>query len=221
MAPPTGPRGGAPTGPRVTRSSTASRGGAGPSRGGIRKSGPGGPSRVDRDGDMVMGSGATANGVKKAPPANTRRGRGGGATRGGSRTAVASAEQKIRQHLGAHHTEIASRISDKSRRKFTKLHGKKVFRITGLGDSKAAANPDQGHKAILEFLERKTSKMGKGIMINRVSFRSPQIWLGIPKGHDYFRLIPSKCLDETASHTASKRSTLLVQGRPQSSAELT
>ncbi len=85
--------------------------------------------------------------------------------------AAAVAEQKIRRHLGANDAELAARISAPARKK-TVFTNQRVFRITGLKESKAANNDDRGEKGLLDFLERKSGNKGHAIKIIRVSVRS-------------------------------------------------
>ncbi|OAA54769.1 mRNA export factor mex67 [Niveomyces insectorum RCEF 264] len=152
MAPPTGPRAETSgSGARSTRSST--RGGGS----GIRKRGGGGQ-RLDRNGDVVMGNNPISKGDGKKTNQSSR-GRGGGRS-------VAIAEQKIRRHLGvAGDASLAKRISELPRRKFSNFANRKIFKVVGLQQSKAAANPDRGEKGLLEFMERKAANMGSGIKI--------------------------------------------------------
>src|SRR6266566_2473760 len=163
MAPPTGPRNAsAPTNTRVTRSATgAARGG------GIRKRGAGGPTRVDRDGDLVMGQNLAANGDSKNSAGGPASLRGRPApTRGSRQKAVVVAEHKLRRHLGGKESELGTRISELPRKR--SLFNTKVFKITGLESSKAAGNRDRGEEGAVEFLERKTIKKGHGIKILKV-----------------------------------------------------
>ncbi|EPE07868.1 mrna export factor mex67 [Ophiostoma piceae UAMH 11346] len=154
---PSGPRGGDT---RNTRSST--RGNANKaSGGGIRKSG--GP-KLDRNGDVIMGNDPVA---KTSGGGNNRKSSGstrGG--RGGSRGA-ATAEQKIRRHLGAvGDASLEKRISELPRKRAANTAARKVFKILGLEASKAATNADRGERSVLEFIERKSAKMGgSGIRI--------------------------------------------------------
>jgi hypothetical protein len=115
----------------------------------------------------------TPTGPRRGPSSNqpTRGGRG---SRGNRRGNITATETKIRQHLGAHDADLASRISQAPHKKFTQLSGKKVFKITGVENSKAATNPDHGEKAAVSFLERKSGNHGKTITITRVSLRLKQ-----------------------------------------------
>ena len=218
MAPPTGP---AATTTRTTRSSTgAARGGAsgrggGPARGGgatrgggIRKRGAGGPARIDRDGDLTMGQVSTTNGDTRK---NTASSRGRQApTRGSRSKANTSTDHKLRQFLGAVDPQLASRISEQPR-KFREFHHKKVLKITGLVESKAATNDDHGEKATVEFLERKATKMtGRTVKISRVSI-DIRIINGFGKASAYSKvpmlaLCQATCKREKTSHATWKRS---------------
>ena len=159
----------APSGPRGdmrnTRSST--RGSAKASGGGIRKSG--GP-RLDRNGDIIMGNDAAAKTPGGPGGSSTRK--GSGSTRGGRGGArgTAAAEQKIRRHLGAvGEASLEKRISELPRKRAANMAARKMFRIVGLQASKAAANADRGEKSVLEFIERKSAKMGgSGIRVIKV-----------------------------------------------------
>lgn len=176
MPPPTGPRAGtAVNTTRTTRSATnAARGGA-VRGGGIRKRGAGAPARTDRDGDLVMD--ATPTGPRRGSSGHQpARGGRGGSARGARRGNATAAETKVRQHLGAHDADLASRISQQPLKKFQQLADKKVFKVKGLETSKAASNADRGEKVALEFLERKSANLGKTIKILRVSSSGSTPW---------------------------------------------
>ncbi|CAK7220050.1 nuclear mRNA export, poly(A)+RNA binding protein [Sporothrix curviconia] len=154
MAPPNGPRADG----RTTRSST--RGGAtsGTAGGGIRKRGGG--AKVDRNGDVIMGNNPAPKTEGRKTGVSTRGGRGGA-------RAAASAEQKIKRHLGASgEASLAKRISELPRNtKFSNMANRKVFKIVGLQQSKAASNADRGERGLLDFIERKSANMGRGLKI--------------------------------------------------------
>ncbi|CAK7207659.1 nuclear mRNA export, poly(A)+RNA binding protein [Sporothrix eucalyptigena] len=153
MAPPTGPRAEG----RTTRSSTRGGGATGASGGGIRKRGAG--AKVDRNGDVIMGNNPAAKPEARKGVNSTRGGRGGS-------RAVASAEQKIKRHLGASgEASLAKRISELPRKKFSNMANRKVFKIVGLQQSKAASNADRGERGLLDFIERKSANMGRGLKI--------------------------------------------------------
>ncbi|EFX03185.1 mRNA export factor mex67 [Grosmannia clavigera kw1407] len=147
MAPPTNTRGGSNA--RTPRGS--GRGG------GPRNRGSG--AKVDRNGDVIMGNSPVAKGDGIRKSSNSSRGRGGSRSN-------ATAEQKIRRHLGVTDGgSLAKRVSELPRKKFSSHANRKVFRIVGLEQSKAASNADRGEKGMLEFLERKSSNMGRGVKI--------------------------------------------------------
>lgn len=157
MAPPTGPRSDA----RATRSSTRNNNNNSTSSttgSGIRKRG--GAPKTDRNGDVVMGNNpATKTDGRKS---STRGGRGGA-------RAVSSAEQKIKRHLGVSgEASLAKRISELPRKKFSNMANRKVFKIVGLQQSKAAHNVDRGERGLLDFIERKSANMGRGLKIIKV-----------------------------------------------------
>ncbi len=166
MAPPTGPRADA----RTTRSSTrggSKNGGSGGANnggstgGGIRKRSNG--VKVDRNGDVIMGNSTVSKADGRKPGQASRGGRGGG------RGAASTVEQKIRRHLGVSgDASLATRISELPRKKFSNMANRKVFKITGLQQSKAATNPDRGEKGLLEFVERKSAHVGRAIKIVKV-----------------------------------------------------
>lgn len=94
-------------------------------------------------------------------------GRGGKPSNRANRKKVAAVEQKLGRHIATKDgAELASKMTDAQRKKLA-TEGK-VFRITGLENSKAANNADHGLKTALEFFERKTEKMGKRIRIIKV-----------------------------------------------------
>ncbi|ROW01504.1 hypothetical protein VSDG_02288 [Cytospora chrysosperma] len=149
--PPTGPRAGASTTTRQTRSSTgASRPSA---RGGIAKRGRGPAPRVDRDGDLVMD--AAAGGNKSGAGINknnslTRR----GTTRPSAPKANTRLQQNLARQLGGDTSQVpnapsAARLAANNT----------TLKILGMKSSKAATNPDKGEKRLLEFLERKASTL--------------------------------------------------------------
>ncbi|KUJ22431.1 uncharacterized protein LY89DRAFT_680575 [Mollisia scopiformis] len=141
-------QGAPPRGPRGASTTTRGRG-----RGGIQKRRADGPVRVDRDGDLVMD--AEAAGAKRKPgkgrmersPVPTGSGRtSGGRPRGGA--GMHKAQAAILRGMGAQQANVLeSRIGTTGN----------TLEISGLGSSKAAANPDGGVEALLAFLERKAS----------------------------------------------------------------
>ncbi|ROW11221.1 hypothetical protein VMCG_01462 [Cytospora schulzeri] len=148
--PPTGPRAGASTTTRQTRSSTgASRPSA---RGGIAKRGRGPAPRVDRDGDLVMDAAAgnkSGAGINKNT-SSTRR----GTTRPSAPKANTRLQQNLARQLGGDTSQVpkapsAARLAANNT----------TLKILGVNSSKAASNPDKGEKRLLEFLERKASTM--------------------------------------------------------------
>ncbi|KAJ9157701.1 mRNA export factor mex67 [Pleurostoma richardsiae] len=155
MAPPTGPRSGsAAVATRTTRSSSApSRGGG---RGGIQKRRGGAP-RVDRDGDLVMDTTTTnaaksGSGFNKPPTGPARRGGG----RGGAPMKTASKlQQNLIRQLGGDVSSLSSRVGGS---RGPRSPNTTMLKVYGLKGSKAASNPDGGHKSLVEFLERKASK---------------------------------------------------------------
>jgi nuclear RNA export factor len=143
IAPPRGPRG----------SSPSVRGAA---RGGIQKRRGGGPARVDKDGDLVMGAAAAGDlrrsgrghieGGTPSKPLGTGR-TNSGPSRGGSQ-GIHRAQQAILRGIESQQANVLeSRITT----------GGTTLRVDGLSSSKAAANPDGGLESLLGFLERKAS----------------------------------------------------------------
>ena len=115
---------------------------------------------------MIMGNNPVAktDGRKSGP--STRGGRGGS-------RAVSSAEQKIKRHLGVSgEASLAKRISELPRKKFSNMANRKVFKIVGLQQSKAASNADRGERGLLDFIERKSANMGRGLKIIKVCIRN-------------------------------------------------
>jgi nuclear RNA export factor len=118
-------------------------------RGGIQKR-KAGPTRTDRDGDLVMD--ATTTGDKRrsgrghlatdtsSRGQSSRRGRGG-PTRGDN-AGLIKAQSAIIRGLNARDSQATVLES---------------LQIDGLGSSKAASNPDGGVESLLAFLERKAS----------------------------------------------------------------
>lgn len=161
MAPPTGPRADA----RTTRSSTRGNSTRGGTTGGTTGSGikkRGGAPKTDRNGDVIMGNNPVAKTDGRKSGQSTRGGRGGS-------RAVSSAEQKIKRHLGVSgEASLAKRISELPRKKFSNMANRKVFKVVGLQQSKAASNADRGERGLLDFIERKSANMGRGLKIIKV-----------------------------------------------------
>jgi nuclear RNA export factor len=156
-----------PTGPRT--SSPARRG---VSRGGIQKRRPG-PTRVDKDGDLVMDavSGTETRGTGKGRPEGSGRSRGrtagqavhnSGVSRG--KLATQQARKAIIRGLDSEQANILdSRISHSATVDRGRSGGRRdaasilQLRVRGLKDSKASKNADGGLKDLLSFLERKAT----------------------------------------------------------------
>jgi nuclear RNA export factor len=166
-----------PSGPR--NSSPAPRRG-GISRGGIQKR-RAGPTRVDKDGDMVMDAiGGESRGGRggRGRPEGSSRGRasaranhGGGISRGTSQNAIIRGLESRQANI------LESRIShgtsgDRGRK--TDASPSQRLRVHGLKDSKAASNPDGGLGDLLAFLERKAvtlhSDKNKEVRIKKVCY---------------------------------------------------
>lgn len=159
MAPPTNSRGGS-----SSRGSSNARNSRGSGRGGGPRS-RGGGAKVDKNGDVIMGNNPVAKGDGIRKSSNSSRGRGGS-------RAAATTEQKMRRHLGiTDGGSLAKRVSELPRKKLSSFANRKVFTIVGLEQSKAASNADRGEKGMLEFLERKSSNMGRGVKIIKVCIR--------------------------------------------------
>lgn len=159
---PRGPRGQAASAGRETRSTTLNSKAS--SRGGIQKRR--GQTRVDNDGDLDMGSGATARRSNPPPGDSNTKGRGGPKTsnpRGSSRTA-----QTVLKHLSnGDSSQLASRVTNPGAAKAVKSRLQNAtplsfLRVHGLKESKAANNPDGGLADLLAFLERKASSFLAG-----------------------------------------------------------
>lgn len=164
--------------PRTTP--TGPRGSRGPSRGGITKHRTG-PTKVDKDGDMVMGaSGGISKPTGKGRPEGSSRGRAGHISNDRSRTSTPQAQaQAIARGMRTQQVNIIeSRASNASRRKDVEIL------VRGLKESKASKNADGGLKDLLSFLERKASALDgapkrgirtKKVCSNRIA-GSRQIW---------------------------------------------
>ncbi|KAF8863294.1 hypothetical protein BDZ45DRAFT_116785 [Acephala macrosclerotiorum] len=161
----------APRAPRGDSPNIRSRG-----RGGIQKRRAGAtPTRIDRDGDLVMD--AAAAGEKRrsgkgrmepSKPAGTGRTNSGPA-RGGS-IATARAKQAILRGIGRGQANVLeSRITTTGN----------SLQVEGLSLSKAASNPDGGVEALLGFLERKASgmdaKSNRAVKIKKSSLRGDKV----------------------------------------------
>ncbi|PQE29685.1 TAP domain-containing protein [Rutstroemia sp. NJR-2017a WRK4] len=138
-APPRGPRHG-------------SSGGRGGGRGGgIAKRRAGGPTRIDKDGDLDMDAVTGANarkagkpGVEGSIPTRPRADRRGGMKstgRGGNLT-MQRTQAAILRGMDSQQTNILVTLW-----------------VKGLKDSKAASNSDGGHQSLVQFLERKASSL--------------------------------------------------------------
>ncbi len=154
---PRGGKGGRTAGRETKSSSLNSKSTAG---GGIQKRR--GPTRVDNDGDLDMGSGAAR---RSTPASGDSKGRGGGKsnTRGASKTA-----QTILKHLtNGDASQLASRVTNPSAAKAARSRAQNAtplqfLRVHGLKQSKAASNRDGGISDLLSFLERKASSFLTG-----------------------------------------------------------
>jgi len=173
MAPPTGSRSGpgGAAGARTTRSSTGTSRGGSAHGGGIRKRAAGGPTRTDRDGDLVMGQIAVTKGDSKQP----RRGVPGG-NRLARPKAIVAAVDKITRHIGANDAKLSARVGGDSRKQGVG-NNRRAFKILGLAQSAAKTNPDRGERALVDFIERKTNSQGNPVRIIKVcvDFR-PTAW---------------------------------------------
>ncbi|KAK3945286.1 hypothetical protein QBC46DRAFT_371799 [Diplogelasinospora grovesii] len=159
MAPPTGPRGNAQrSGPRT-------------SRGGITKR-RNNTAKLDRDGDVSMDAPATGNG--NADRGN-RGGRGGRGTRGSQTSRASTQSSRIAQNI-KNYAGGPGGPGHASKTGFNRV----TLKIQGLKNSKAASNPDQGQRSLLEFLERKASK-DKEITIGRCAMDGDYVWISVKK----------------------------------------
>lgn len=142
-------------------------------RGGIQKR-KAGPTRVDKDGDLVMDPTATADKRRAARSqlggSGSTRGKGAGRTNGGpsSRGGTAGmikAQQAIIRGLSSKDSQanvLESRITTKGTR----------LQIGGFFSSKAATNPDGGIESLLAFLERKATGVDTNpVKIKKVCYR--------------------------------------------------
>lgn len=147
MAPPEGPRGMTPpAGPR------GSRGGH---RGGIQKRRGGGPIKVDRDGDMVMGVDGGSSKHSGSGSGTENGGRRSG--RGSRASAPARSESRQQAILRALGKDAGAGQSTRSRRG----DGSVTLVVRGLQQSKASHNDGGGLRDLLSFLERKATTVGK------------------------------------------------------------
>lgn len=144
-------------------------------RGGVQKR-KAGPTRVDKDGDLVMDPTAAADkrraarsqlGGNGSRGQGTGRANGGPSSRGGT-AGMIKAQQAIIRGLSAKQSQanvLESRITTSGTR----------LQIGGLSSSKAAGNPDGGVESLLAFLERKASGLdndsNKAVKIKKVCYR--------------------------------------------------
>lgn len=170
-APPRGPKGSTPS----------SR----PSRGGIQKR-KAGPTKVDKDGDLVMDAANTIGADRKGkgrPEGASKPSKGRATIRQPTSTGPARSglnnirtQQAIIRGLGSQTAGLESRVTTRSgdrSRVRSDDGGFSYLSIRGLRQSKAASNPDGGVGALLGFLERKASgldaNLKKGVQIKKVS----------------------------------------------------
>ena len=130
-----------PRGPRHGSPSTRV---GGASRGGIRKRPSGPPTRIDKDGDLVMDAGAAAKSGRGRH--ETGRGRGAGRGRGGS-VRGSTRGSAILRGIGAKQANILD----------SRSLSNGTLKVDGLRESKAAKNADGGLESLLGFLERKAA----------------------------------------------------------------
>ncbi|KAK0618303.1 hypothetical protein B0T17DRAFT_495433 [Bombardia bombarda] len=159
MAPATGPRGGG--GGIAHKSGPRGRGG------GITKR-RSDAIRTDRDGDVAMEPAARSGSGAQGAGGGTRGTRG---TRGLSSRHV-STTRRIAQNL----RNYAGENGAVSKSQFHKT----TLKIRGLASSKAASNSDGGLRALLEFLERKSSKE-KRITIGKSILDGDYVWISVNK----------------------------------------
>lgn len=145
------------------------------SRGGIQKRRTG-PSRTDKDGDLVMdaAAGTDSRGGRGRPEGSRSRGRPPGRANhssGASRGAIGTqqAQQAIIRGLDSQQANVLlSRISHGT----TGDRTVKELRVHGLKESKAASKSDGGLKDLITFLERKAAAVGnnsrRSVMIKKV-----------------------------------------------------
>lgn len=201
---PNGPRNGnAPTGPRSTRSSTT--GGKAGGRGGVGKRRAGGPTRIDRDGDLSMDAPAAANGVapgrtnnKDSPAPSGRRSTRSSTAASRPPKPTTRAQQMVAKVIGSGAGSLAARISagidtsSRHRRSDRAINAAdiKTLRVEGLTGSSAADNEGGGLKELVNFLERKASSVGKvgnrTVRIKKVCVcikSNPRVW-GLLGGYE-------------------------------------
>lgn len=150
MAPPTGPRGGrAPSNNNNNNRATRSA-----SRGGIAKRGRANAPRVDRDGDLDMGTStaATRSGAGAKQPATNSTRRGAPRSSGPNRQS-ARLQQNIVRHLDRDQIPRGPASDRASGSNNTTL------KIVGLKASRAATNSDGGVRSLLDFLEKKATNI--------------------------------------------------------------
>ncbi len=169
----------APTGPRT--SSPARRG---MSRGGIQKRRTG-PTRVDKDGDLVMDSGGSeVGGTSRGHYEGSRSSRGRASGRAGHTTGASrgsfgtqQGQQAIIRGLESlqAHNELSERGRESRKGNKRGLDSPVTYlRVHGLLESKAASNPDGGLRDLLSFLERKANGLDaenhRGVRIKKVCY---------------------------------------------------
>lgn len=163
------------------------------SRGGIQKR-TGTPTRVDKDGDLVMGAtaatsrgGASGSGRGASIRGSATARRHGTPDSLGSRTSSrpsrsgidpSTIQKAVLRGMGAHETlSKGSRSLGRSSRDIRRTHeirdGLETISIYGLRQSKAASNSDGGVKDLIVFLERKASERSNGpVKIKKVCLTS-------------------------------------------------
>jgi nuclear RNA export factor len=157
----------APRGPR--NSSPSIRG-----RGGIQKR-KAGPTRTDRDGDLVMDAATTGekrrSGRGQLVGDTHFRGQGSGRGRGGpsreGNLGLLKAQSAIIRGLNSKQSQ-ANVLESRT------TVGGTTLQIDGLSSSKAASNPDGGVESLLAFLERKASAhdpKSKPVKIKKVCYK--------------------------------------------------
>ncbi|KAM0819513.1 hypothetical protein AB5N19_05329 [Seiridium cardinale] len=195
----------APSGPRGQRnargSTTLNKTTGRPS--GIKKRGAGGPTKVDRDGDLEMdvpSAAATSSGRGNRQPSNkgaapptgprrsTRSVPAGGRGPKPTTRAADMVKKIIEGGSGNMSTRIAAGIDTSTRhtRSSRPINAANTMtlKIGGLKDSKAASNEGGGLRELIIFLERKASvvgKLGRPVRVKKSSMRGDYVLITASK----------------------------------------
>ncbi|KAH6660007.1 hypothetical protein BKA67DRAFT_546481 [Truncatella angustata] len=194
----------APSGPRAQRnargSSSLNKTQGRPS--GIKKRGAGGPTKTDRDGDLVMdapaaggpGRGNRQSNANKsaAPPTGPRRSARSAPAGGRAPRPTSRAADMVKKIIEGGSGNMSSRVAagidtsgrhTRSSRPINAAHTM-TLRIGGLKNSKAASNDDGGLRDLIIFLERKASTVGKTnrpVHIKKSSIRGDFVYITASK----------------------------------------